>query len=419
MGDAPELVSHTPVIYVKGGGSAMFSARCRQLLIDAGLNPDDFGSFNQQRDRIQQARTRVDAWDKAEKEGRSTDGLTPPTPEDRALLNRVNASHLVSTNAHLKDRVPGQERPRRLAKEEPTNKLSPANVVHDPCRNEVDGFVDGEAPAMLLPNDIETRVSGDETRQARDQAAPNAVAPYPGDARRGHENERADRIVNELHQQNGGTMSPTQLGTGTPGAGNTAAAQIAERDPTAAADPSKPAKPSDNEVNGESAAECVKNFIRMKEAEMKTDGVDREIDRLRAQAANAPQVAPVREAHRNAQAAKTTAETNRANAQTARDEAHAEVMRERGRPTDEAHRQRQVAAQERLDRADTALATRNTELNTANANARTAEQDLQRAEFQFGAADQANAHADCLEQQRARIQAGSGNDTGIARARAN
>jgi hypothetical protein len=427
--DAPVPVSHTPVIYVKGGGSAMFSARCRQLLIDAGLDPDAFGSYEQTRDQIQNARTRTEPWDDAVRNNRPTEGLVEPTDEDRALTGS-NASHLISSRAQLQGREEGGDRPRRIVFEDPARaargEFSPSRVIHDPCRNQVAGYVDREAPAMIMPNDLEQRVGQREDQQAQaqiDRSGGGREAPYPGPQRRTDENERADLVVNDLNARNAGATDPTALGTGAPGAGNNASAQIAETAAVDGQDPNAPNAPADNEVNGESAAECVKNFIRMKEAEMKTDGVDREIARLQAESANAPQVAPVREAQRQAQADLAAATARRDAAQQAATEAADRERAARGPfpagPDRQARIDAHAEARRQQGEANAALAAENRAVQQSQAAATQAQQRLDAAEYQYGAADQAQAHIRCLEDQRAQILAGGANvpanlDTGRA-----
>jgi hypothetical protein len=438
MTDAPVPVSHPPVSYLNAGGSNFFSKNCQELLIKAGLNPDDFGSYEYVRDRNAQARTRCEEWDNATPQQRRARGLTEPTPEDRRLADST-ASHLIQDGSHRNDRPPGSPEARRIVNDPGPPPQS--RVIEDPCQNRVDGFVTSQAPSMPLqghggdPNSLEGMMGTMEQTQAARQRERNAAAMtdpanpnpppsvdhYPANRMSRDADTRGEVILREHEARFGAQGAPTATGAGAAGAGNNAAAPIGARGPATAATPTEPNCPPEQVVDGETAAECVNNWRKKAEAEMKTSGVDGEIARLDAQAANAPAVAQVQAARQASTAADQQATAARQQLQqTQQDRATAQELADdaerrrdaalRGRPPNldaarAAEGQRQQALAMRP--TDAQLAADTAARDAAAANQQVANQNLERTEARLGAPDLAQQHADCLRQQRARIQAGN------------
>ncbi|WP_224363122.1 hypothetical protein [Hyalangium versicolor] len=139
MSDAPTPAPHTPANYLEGGGSTFFSRNCQQLLINAKLNPEWFGSYSHVDRLCDNARTKCTRWDNASPSERASgvasDGtpLERPTAGDR-YLRGCQSGHLVrDSNFRESGRsTDGLNRPAR----------------GDPCRNLVDGYVSNNAPAV-------------------------------------------------------------------------------------------------------------------------------------------------------------------------------------------------------------------------------------------------------------------------------
>jgi hypothetical protein len=425
MTNAATPAPHTPVIYVKGGGSASFSAECQALLIRAGLDPDKFGSYTQVRKQVMEAGIKVDAKKRNDAAGIATPADKEPTAEDRALADS-KAAHLIQSAAHRQDGG------RRTVKENPNDPLTKTKVIHDPCTNVVPGYVDGEAPAVAIPGNLEAKMGEEERQQSLAQqkknadanaAKPNSVPPdqYPADQRHKDDAARAEKIVREMEAAKTGSSKPTAPGAGVAGAGTAASSPVTGGAVSGTA-PAKPSGPPLSPSELDSAAQCVKNWLSLKEQEMKTDGVDAEIDRLEKMAADKPAVAEVGAKRAATEAARepiTKAEKELSDAKEAARKAREEekvvkaLAKEAKSPADlgglspsQAVKDRQ-AAEDRVAAAEKALGQPATDKTpatgvhaTQEAAIKKADDELQAAEYKHGPADLAQKHADCLKEQK-------------------
>ncbi len=103
MANAPTPAPHTPIVIVKAGGAAMFSADCAKALAKAGYSPDDFGSYDHVSERIQQAKQ--DRQNYVAQQRRNGQPVDPHGPDPHtAMLARSQSGHLSQDAAY---REPG------------------------------------------------------------------------------------------------------------------------------------------------------------------------------------------------------------------------------------------------------------------------------------------------------------------------
>ena len=121
--------AHTPIVLLKAGGSAVFSARCAQLLQDVGFQPEDFGSYTQlsqqKKDERRLARRLARSLRRRQ---RAQGGLSL---EDQGRLLQAEARSSTEV-AHL-----GQNGVRQRQR-------------GNPCSNLVDGFSEGDFPCVRI-----------------------------------------------------------------------------------------------------------------------------------------------------------------------------------------------------------------------------------------------------------------------------
>ncbi len=92
---APTPVAHTPMVFLKAGGAATWSAECVKALADCGLSPDDFGSYNSvvARSRAAQHRLLQDRYSR--RPGAPPPGPpTPPVDDHDRFLAQSQSGHL-------------------------------------------------------------------------------------------------------------------------------------------------------------------------------------------------------------------------------------------------------------------------------------------------------------------------------------
>lgn len=378
MADAPTPLPHTPAIYLNAGGSAFFSANCQEALIRAGFDPDDFGSHEQQRARIHEAKRAVSNWANATPDQRAPMGpIQPPTPQQIHLAD-CTASHLI------------QDRVMRRAD-------APPGSRGDPCWNQVDGFLTGQAPAMPVQGrgqDADSMEGRNGVREQQDRQAMRdanqrngrPLEEYPEANRHGHEDARVRGIVddqsrldpaNNRHVRQGGALAGTTVGD---------QQAIARRGPTDGMAPGQPTVPEDLQIDGDTAADCINAWRRKAELAMKTSAVDAEIERL-DQMAN-PRTAAERRAQRQARA---DAEAQRDAAAAASQAAQAQAQAINHQPG--ATPQQRAAAALRAE---------------------VAQGDLAGAQGRVDEFDTAQARLTCLQQQQRRIRAGTDQRTAVA-----
>ena len=82
----------TPGSYLRGGGAGFFSADCVAALAECGLSPDDFGTYDQVKDKLRAAKRRVMEHKLARARGQPN-AVPAPSAHDR-LLAQSEAGHL-------------------------------------------------------------------------------------------------------------------------------------------------------------------------------------------------------------------------------------------------------------------------------------------------------------------------------------
>lgn len=256
--------AHTPIMFAKGGGNAMFSAECVQMLSDAGFTPDDFGTYNQLSEQVKperrQAKRMVALLErKRERQG----GELSPRDEDRLQEAQRAASVEV---AHLGQNATRQGQRGRV------------------CSNVVDGHSDGDYPCVLLGGPAmvngEPNPDSEHGRQTQqefdhaDRAAANATATtaqgdpvYPAEQLRADERARASAIVRDRASttqtssaQDAGAMPET------PSPQQTASLAAYE---AALRERKTEGEHEASVIDGQTAAECIDTYQKMGEAAMK------------------------------------------------------------------------------------------------------------------------------------------------------
>ncbi len=303
---------HTPVSFLKSGGSAFFSKKCQQLLIECKINPDWFGSYDYVSKRLDVARDNVDAFRAATPAppppGRRVDehGTEVPEPSREDLfLSECTAGHLVHGQSY--SQLGG----------EPSN----------PCHNQTSGYVHGAQPCMPTEGSrnragsVEALVSDEEILQSGLQHERNAeaiaagTAPatdanrYPAEQRRTDEAERIDTAVNahrdgrfqdglnRAHRRaHAGRDAPVVSGSGVDGRPVGGAEHAAARAQVGAKAPTQPENVPGGAVQGETAGECIKSWKDRAQQEAFTSGVKEEIESLKQARQNQTALADARAA---------------------------------------------------------------------------------------------------------------------------
>jgi len=315
--------AQTPVLFLKAGGSAFFSADCQALLIAAKLNPDWFGSYDKVNKQIQDAKTKCANFDRLTPAAQArVPAARRPTPEDRFLADST-AGHLIQDGVYRRSRD-GANNPGR----------------NNPCARLVDGYVHGNAPAVPTQGTGPSKVAGSvefdvgvqENRQRRVAGGwpPTATSPGPGNPPPANpvyssgqmttdENARSSTLVNRQQQQWDNVMArrPETSGAQVAGSGLGGAVNPnnpAEVERARAAVGAKPiVEPTGvpgGAVTGNTAEECINNWRERAKDAMKAEALDAEIARQSAAArrAAADPGLPGRAANAHAQAdAKRTA----------------------------------------------------------------------------------------------------------------
>jgi len=292
--------AQTPVLFLKAGGSAFFSADCQALLIAAKLNPDWFGSYDKVNKKIQDAKTKCANFDRLTPAGQArVPASRRPTPEDRFLADST-AGHLVQDGVYR-------------------NARDPANLSgrNNPCARLVDGYVHGNAPAVptqgtgpsKVPGSVEVELSAREIEQRRAAGGwpAGATSPGPGNPPPANpvynagqlttdENARSSTLVNRQQQQWDNVMArrPETSGAQVTGSGLNGAVNPnnpAEVERARAAVGAKPVvEPTGvpgGAVTGNTAEECINNWRERAKDAMKAEALDAEIARQSAAARRA------------------------------------------------------------------------------------------------------------------------------------
>jgi hypothetical protein len=244
------LPDQTPVNFVKAGDTGLFfSGPCVKALAEIGLEPTDFGSYSHVRQNIHDAKEKCEKYDKGE---------GPPPSEREKYLANCASGHL------MQDAV---------ARE--------AGERGNDCANVIDGFDSRGAPSCPMegdPGDATTE-HGQVTLMEREQAGAagdkNTIS-YSEKQRQKDEDARIDKYV-EMRKQK---MKDAKKETDQEGKGEKAEEEfkaLQSKDATQAAgskgakeqDAAKPAPPKSKIVDANNAADCIKNWRKKAEAEMK------------------------------------------------------------------------------------------------------------------------------------------------------
>jgi hypothetical protein len=363
------MPAHTPINYLKAGGSSFFSAECQKLLIAAGLNPDWFGSYDYVNNKITTARNKVNRWNAMSPAEQNANPGAKPTPEDHFLADSTTG-HVIQDGVYRTARDPYGNKGRE-----------------NPCARLVDGYVHDNAPCVVSQGvpahgSPGTKIAGsveyemgqaeDNQRTTRYPAAttsPPLVAPertYNSAHMTADENARSKTLVDRQQPQWNNVMArpgvngPPINGSGPNGTvnPNNPAEVEAARQAIGAKPIQEPTNPNIT-VSGNTAEECINAWREKAKQAMQTSALSEEIKKQRAEANRAaadPNRVATLQARRAAAQARATAAENRAaglppgSAARRRAEAEAAAARRRVSQTDDLlARNRPPGAQQRLN----------------------------------------------------------------------
>lgn len=290
MSDAPTPAPHTPANYLEGGGSTFFSKKCQQLLINAKLSPDWFGSYDHVDKLCNNARKKCERWDSATQAERDQ-GFTlskhkpprqvplhRPTAGDRYLAS-CQSGHLVR-DSNFRESGTSTDGLNRDAR-------------GDPCRNLVDGYLEEQAPAVPQqgraadPRHEHGRHTRNENANTERRRGLNSESGrpeenYPQSARRQDENSRTNSYLRDHEEK--WRAAQSEAARQPPGAGATSGAGAAGSASSAAGPGSAqnaglgraqdPTCPPSQVVDGNNAAKCINNWRKKAEAQMKKEVAD-------------------------------------------------------------------------------------------------------------------------------------------------
>lgn len=393
---------HTPVSFLKSGGSQFFSARCQKLLIECALNPDWFGSYDYVAERNRAARIKVNQWNAMTDAERAANPGARPTSEDRFLAS-CTAGHLIQDSVYRGTKVApggattregnpdnGWNRGQSGDPRPPAGMQLPANGGRgDPCATLVDGYVEGNAPSVSSQGSSSQRgsVEGELSRMENEQRRaelsrrnptwseplskagdpiPGRHAPdraYPESSRRADESARSrvlrDRqrvsFNNAMRDARGRGVAadgaPILVGSGPARRAGDDAERAAFGDAVGASPPAEPpgAVPG-GAVDGGTAVECIDAWRERAKQEMATSALDETINDLDA-ARTPPEPANRAAALARAEADMAAADAAAAAAvpgspEQARAEAALAVARERRSAARDAHERSQTTPQQ-------------------------------------------------------------------------
>ena len=242
MSNAPTPLPHTPVSYLSAGGSGFFSKLCQQLLINSKINPEWCGSYNHAASLIQASKKRCNAWAAMSPEERSSNPERMPTPEDRYLA-RCQSGHLIRDSNFRQRGGRG-----------------------DPCANVVDGFYSSRAPCVPMwghareEGGVHCAVTTAEEIQAQVRREINGTSRYPQSQRHEDEDARGQLFASEHRRVHQREMEGVRSGSGLPDPVAAATQPLQGRAATGAKEPTRPKCRDAEQVQGETAAECLNNW---------------------------------------------------------------------------------------------------------------------------------------------------------------
>lgn len=242
---APTPAPHVPVAFLKAGGSSFFSAKCIALLLELGYHPDDFGSYDSVRERLQQKRKSVETHTGDIKNLDPHDAEFGQPTSNRA--GHYQAGHLGMNGQRQKKRG-------------------------DTCSNVVAGHDLGLYPCM--PHQGSAMVQGTEhnrtTVREIDVArhGRNTNDPIPADVMSAEDDMRTQQQIQarrESLQAQGKGQNIGRMQSGTEAEKAKALAE-AEAVRAKALNGKEVAK---NQIEGDTAADCINNFRKGAEAGMR------------------------------------------------------------------------------------------------------------------------------------------------------
>jgi hypothetical protein len=263
------------LLYLEAGGSAFFSRQCQQLLIEAKLNPDWFGSYNHVAKLNKDARAKCERWDTATPAELASgmkggQPLERPTAGDRYLAS-CQSGHLVRDSNFREESADDDDSEGR----------------GDPCSNAIDGYESNHAPAApqqgAAYENMEhgrhtRRENADSQRRRYENAETGRVEnEYRQRERQADEDARVTQWVRE-HRQRWRTSEraaaqPPPGAAGATGTGATGSASSAGGPGGAAGSGlgsvTSPTCAPGEVVDGNSAVKCINNWRRKAEAQMK------------------------------------------------------------------------------------------------------------------------------------------------------
>lgn len=357
---------HVPVLFLKAGGSAFFSATCQRLLISAGLNPDAFGSYDAVSKKIRDAKTKIADWNAMTPAQQAASPGARPTAQDHFMANST-ASHLIHDGAYRNARVPNANGTPATPPFPPNPAMNQPGAPgrDNPCASRVDGYTTGTAPAFAgegsgaIPGSMEQQIGAQEQAQMATQVAANGGTSdtYPAATLRNDENARTTTLVNnqparfnavQNDPNRGNNPSAALSGSGPNGQAATAAERAAFAQGVDAKKPKRPSIPRSQIIHGQTAEECINAWRERAKAAMKTSGLDEEIARTQNEATPVAQAAAAAN-HTAAQGNVATAQANVAatapgTPERARAEAAASAARLRAATAREEFQRTQTAA---------------------------------------------------------------------------
>ncbi len=278
--------AQTPMNLLKGGGSGFFSDACKALLQKAGYDPDDFGSYDHTLERLQNSRLKV----KAETAAKLGDKARP----DQQLSEKENAQ-IEKWKNEKPPAFPPTDREKELGQPYWHPKYGPPsvnpnhyqaghlkmNTTHqgsrnDPCTNVVDGHSCNDYPCMPHkgmasdPNSEHGQWTADEYDVPENSPKGGSTPMKGGSA----ENDAAcdKRLDDHLKRQEEKKQGASGGGANAPSANAQAGVpgQAAQSDPAMKDKMAQAKKGQGVEVDGQTAAECINNFRKLAEAQMKS-----------------------------------------------------------------------------------------------------------------------------------------------------
>jgi hypothetical protein len=262
----------TPIVVVKAGGGATFSAECVAALLQAGYDPDWFGSYDHVYGKIKQAQARVADHDAWEKRGKTDPQPKEPLkPGDRYLAN-CQSGHISQDATH---RAKGGR--------------------NNPCANYQYGYDTDKAPCMPQtagpwdpPGSEHNVASRHEVACALRPPGPNK--PYDPAQREEDEKKRLDLVVNDRRppEREPLTAKPSSTAATSIPAGGGAASSSGAPDPKG----TESSSPQEQKKQAEKAVECINEFKKAAMAAMRSqvtqDRIDKQ-DRRRVAGNGGPQ----------------------------------------------------------------------------------------------------------------------------------